>query len=280
MRIPGLVKTPRRALRARCRVCGADIAAGKVWNRTLLPLRRLVGLCDRRQRRSHMAGTAAADAIWKDMQTRGVEFLFAQFVDMYARPSAKLVPVLRTSTASSRRAPGSPGSPRARSGRCRATRTSRRSRISTASRPFPGSRTSPASRVTSRSRARAGRTVRARSCGASSRGRGEGVRVQHGSRARVLPRPAARRRLDRDRRPVRHAREALLRHGRPHAALRLPDDGLAVLQRPRAGATTRTTTRMRTASSSRTSRTTTRSSRATARSSSATWCTRSPSSTG
>ncbi len=34
-----------------------------------------------------------ADAIWKDMQTRGIEFVFAQFVDMYARPSAKLVPV-------------------------------------------------------------------------------------------------------------------------------------------------------------------------------------------
>src|SRR6188474_3571436 len=40
-----------------------------------------------------MAGTATADAIWKDMQTRGIEFVFAQFVDMYARPSAKLVPV-------------------------------------------------------------------------------------------------------------------------------------------------------------------------------------------
>src|SRR5881409_2925167 len=40
-----------------------------------------------------MGGTAAADAIWKDMQARGVEFVFAQFVDMYARPSAKLVPV-------------------------------------------------------------------------------------------------------------------------------------------------------------------------------------------
>ena len=40
-----------------------------------------------------MAGTASADAIWKDMQARGVEFVFAQFVDMYARPSAKLVPV-------------------------------------------------------------------------------------------------------------------------------------------------------------------------------------------
>ncbi len=41
-----------------------------------------------------MGGTAAsADAIWKDMQARGIEFVFAQFVDMYARPSAKLVPV-------------------------------------------------------------------------------------------------------------------------------------------------------------------------------------------
>ncbi len=40
-----------------------------------------------------MVGTASADAIWKDMQTRGIEFVFAQFVDMYARPSAKLVPV-------------------------------------------------------------------------------------------------------------------------------------------------------------------------------------------
>jgi glutamine synthetase len=40
-----------------------------------------------------MAGKATADWIWNDMQDRGVEFVFAQFVDMYARPSAKLVPV-------------------------------------------------------------------------------------------------------------------------------------------------------------------------------------------
>ena len=39
-----------------------------------------------------MAGSAV-DAVWKQMQERGVEFVFAQFVDMYARPSAKLVPV-------------------------------------------------------------------------------------------------------------------------------------------------------------------------------------------
>jgi hypothetical protein len=32
--------------------------------------------------------TKTADSIWKDMEKRGVEFVFAQFVDMYARPSA------------------------------------------------------------------------------------------------------------------------------------------------------------------------------------------------
>jgi glutamine synthetase len=35
----------------------------------------------------------SADAVWGQMQERGVEFVFAQFVDMYARPSAKLVPI-------------------------------------------------------------------------------------------------------------------------------------------------------------------------------------------
>jgi glutamine synthetase len=39
-----------------------------------------------------MGGTAV-DTVWQQMQERGVEFVFAQFVDMYARPSAKLVPV-------------------------------------------------------------------------------------------------------------------------------------------------------------------------------------------
>ena len=34
-----------------------------------------------------------ADTVWQEMDERGVEFVFAQFVDLYARPSAKLVPV-------------------------------------------------------------------------------------------------------------------------------------------------------------------------------------------
>ena len=40
-----------------------------------------------------MGSSTTGESIWKDMQERGVEFVFAQFVDMYSRPSAKLVPV-------------------------------------------------------------------------------------------------------------------------------------------------------------------------------------------
>ena len=41
-----------------------------------------------------MADAAAptVDDIRKESEKRGIEFYFAQFVDMYARPSAKLVP--------------------------------------------------------------------------------------------------------------------------------------------------------------------------------------------
>jgi glutamine synthetase len=38
------------------------------------------------------ANTAELDQIRKTIEDRGVEFIFAQFVDMYGRPSAKLVP--------------------------------------------------------------------------------------------------------------------------------------------------------------------------------------------
>ena len=111
-------------------------------------------------------------------------------------------------------------------------------------------------------------------------GAGAGLRVQDGPRARVLPRHAARRRLDRDRRPLRHAREALLRHGRPDAALRLPDDRLALLQRARLGQLReRPRGRERPVRAELHVRRRARLA-ATARSSSATWCTRSPSSTG
>ena len=37
------------------------------------------------------ADTATLDAIRATMKERGIEFFFAQFVDLYARPSAKLI---------------------------------------------------------------------------------------------------------------------------------------------------------------------------------------------
>src|SRR2546428_5384648 len=37
-------------------------------------------------------GERSLEDVRKEITDRGVEFLFAQFVDMYAKPSAKLVP--------------------------------------------------------------------------------------------------------------------------------------------------------------------------------------------
>ncbi len=107
----------------------------------------------------------------------------------------------------------------------------------------------------------------------------QGYTFKIGRRARVLPRAPGRRRLDRDRRQVRHAREALLRHRRPHAAVRLPDAGLEVLQRARLGQLReRPRGRERPVRAELPLRRGARDA-ATARSSSATWCTRSRSST-
>ena len=81
--------------------------------------------------------TRALDEIKKIAEARGVEFFFAQFVDMYGRPSAKLVPAanlddLVADGRGLRRA-----SPPARSARCRATRTSPRCRTSSSFTPVP-----------------------------------------------------------------------------------------------------------------------------------------------
>jgi len=39
-----------------------------------------------------LAAAPTVEDIRKESEQRGIEFYFAQFVDMYARPSAKLVP--------------------------------------------------------------------------------------------------------------------------------------------------------------------------------------------
>ena len=227
-----------------------------------------------------MAGSAV-DAVWKQMQERGVEFFFAQFVDMYARPSAKLVPV--------RPRPRRPRRGRRRVRRLRGRRDRpgpERSRH----RGDPGSRELHARPVAAEPRALRLRRHR--------RGRGVAVlpahdpaqRARPGARSRATSSrsgsssstssSAARGRLDRDRRRVRHAREALLRHGRAHAPVRLPDHGLAVLQRARLGQLReRPRGRERPVRAELHLRRRARLA-ATARSSSATWSTPSPSSTG
>ena len=225
----------------------------------------------------------SADAVWKDMQARGVEFVFAQFVDMYARPSAKLVPVgsreafdglleRRRRLRRLRRRRDRPGSER--SGHRGDPRSRELHAGSLAAEPRP-------LRLRRHGRGRGLGVLPAHDPAPDARARrGQGVRVQDGARARVLPRQAARGRLDRDRRPSRHAREALLRHGRADAPLRLPHRGLAVLQRPRLGQLrerprgrerpVRAELHLRERADELRPR----------RSSSATWCTRSPSRTG
>ena len=185
-----------------------------------------------------MGGTASADAIWKDMQTRGIEFVFAQFVDMYARPSAKLVPVGSREAFDGLLGDGA-GLRRLRRGRDRAGAERSRHRGDSGSRQLharPLAGEPRALRLRRHGRGRGVAVLPAHDPAPRARpGEGARLRVPDGPRARVLPRQAARGRLDRDRRRVRHAREALLRHGGPHASLRLPDDGLAVLQRARLG---------------------------------------------
>ena len=114
----------------------------------------------------------------------------------------------------------------------------------------------------------------------SPRRRRRATSSRSGSSSSTSSSQLQRRRHDRDRRQARHAREAVLRHGGPDAAVRLPDHGLAVLQRARLGQL-----RERPRGRERPVRAELRVRRrarhaATARSSSATWCTRSPSSTG
>ena len=53
----------------------------------------MVGLWPRRQRRNRHGWDRSRRFGLEGHAERDVEFVFAQFVDMYARPSAKLVPV-------------------------------------------------------------------------------------------------------------------------------------------------------------------------------------------
>ena len=162
---------------------------------------------------------------------------FAQFVDMHARPSAKLVPAASLDELVSRTAPASPGSPPGTSDSCRAIYQ----RLGGDPGPdqfHAGSVGADPGPLRVR-HPRGGRGVAVRpahhSAAAGRESGGEGLRVHDRHGARVLPAQAARGRLDRDRGLARHAREALLRPQGPDPQLRVSRHGLAVRERARLG---------------------------------------------
>ena len=111
-----------------------------------------------------------ADEAREYIRANGIEFLFAQFVDMHGKPNAKLVPASHLDDLLDRgrrlrrlrRRRHRPAAELARTWpRCPTSARSRRCR---------SGRASPASPATCTSRARSGRTARARSSAASSTG--------------------------------------------------------------------------------------------------------------
>ena len=227
-----------------------------------------------------MAGAERVEEIRKDVEERGIEFFFAQFVDLYARPSAKLIPAAYLDDLVNDGA-GFAGFAAGDIGQLPSDPDIAAMPDLDSFTPVPWDSTVArfACDITvegepwpydPRTILR-NQLARAREAGYDFR---IGLELEY-----FLVRRTEDGGID-ARRPARRPREAVLRPARPHAELRLPHDRLALRATSSAGGTTRTTTRTRTASSSRTSRTPTRSSRATARSSSATWCTRSRSSRG
>ena len=115
-----------------------------------------------------MAARPTAEDVRRAVAEDGIEFLFAQFVDMHAKPSAKLVPAqqldgLLADGAGLRRVRGRRHRPDAR--QPRPDRDARRRARSPSCR---GSRRSAGSPATPRSRARRGPTARGRSCATRS----------------------------------------------------------------------------------------------------------------
>ena len=132
---------------------------------------------------------------------RGVEFYFAQFVDMYGRPSAKLVPAANLDDLVDRRRRASPGFAAGEIGQMP-------SDPDIAAMPDLDSFT-PVPWQPNLARFACDITVEGEPWPYCPRtilrnqlatGEGARLRVQDRARARVLPRPAQRRRLDRDRR--------------------------------------------------------------------------------
>ncbi len=172
----------------------------------------------------------SADAVWQDMQARGVEFVFAQFVDMYARPSAKLVPVdsreafdgLLTDGA------GFAGFAAGEIGQVPSDPDIAAIPDLASYTPVPWqqdlARFACDVTVEGEDWAYCPRTILRRML---ARAEDKGFEFKMGLELEYFLVKQKRRRLDRDRGSSRHAGEALLRHGRADPALRLPHGGLA-----------------------------------------------------
>ena len=144
--------------------------------------------------------------------------------------------IARGSTASSRTAPASPASPQARSGRCPSDPDIAAIPDLASYTPVPWqpnlARFACDVTVEGEEWAYCPRTILRR---VLAQAKEKGYEFRMGLELEYFLVQQRERRLDRDRRRVRHAREALLRHGRADPALRLPDDGVALLQRARLG---------------------------------------------
>ena len=163
----------------------------------------MVEPCTRERRGGVTVAVEGIETIRKEVAERGVEFIFAQFVDMHARPSAKLIPAAYLDDLVAdgagfrglRRRRHRPGAQRPRHrGHPRPVELH----------PRPVGLHGRAVRVRRHGR---GRAVAVRPpddppphARADARGR---LRVQDRPRARVLPPPPRRGRPDRARRPVR-----------------------------------------------------------------------------
>ena len=167
----------------------------------------------------------SADEVRAYIRNSSVEFLFAQFVDMHAKPNAKLVPAGHIDDLSD----GRRGLRRLRRRRHRpAAERSRHARDPRHPQLHAAALAAHrgALRVRRDGGGRGMAVLPAHDPAPPARARGGArIRVQDRRRARVLPRAQEGGRLDRARRSARHPRAALLRHARADPQPRLRERG-------------------------------------------------------
>ena len=162
-----------------------------------------------------------ADDVRRAVADEGIEFLFAQFVDMHAKPSAKLVPaqqldgLLADGAGFAGFAAGDIGQTPDNPDLIAMPDVGSFTRLPW--KPEIGWFACDAT-VEGEEWPYCPRTILRHQLERAAR---RGLRVQDRLRARVLPGPPDRGRRDRDRRPARHARAALLRHPRADPLVRL-----------------------------------------------------------